>query len=253
MGAGGGESGRRHTGGDDSPRRGGQWAAGGGISTANVRQRRGAGRGDHGQRRARGSVRRGRIVARARNAARLGDAAGHAGYPNGAAVRVARPSIGLPAEDQFLRWVECADVGELHTGPGGIRRQRHRVDSAAIRRCGRQSAFSASADGDDGGDVAAGAGVRPAMLDLVSGDGRGLLGRRDGGGGVEGMGRSFPQASADRRGVRARRRSGAHRAAIPDGAAGEADGEPQGNIIRRRRCGCLRKGSMRRGWSSFSD
>ena len=183
---------RGTAGGDDSARGGGQRAAGGRLSTAHLRQRRGAGRGDHGQRRARRSVRRGRAVARARNAARLGHAAGHAGYPDRAEVRAARPSIGLPAEDQLLRRVERPDVGELHPRPGGLRRQRHRADSAALGRCGRQPAFSAAADADDGRDVAPGAGVRPAMLDLVSGDGSGLLEPRDGGGRAEGVGRSFP-------------------------------------------------------------
>ena len=77
------------------------------------------------------------------------------------------------------RW-NVADVGAVHPRPGGLRHQRHRADSAALGRRRRQPALSAAADADDDRDVAHRRRVRPGRLDLVSGDGPGLLRPEDG-------------------------------------------------------------------------
>ena len=52
-------------------------------------------------------------------------------------IRPARPSIGLPPQDQLLRRLERPDVGKLHPRPRRLRRQRHRTHSAPLRRCRR--------------------------------------------------------------------------------------------------------------------
>ena len=63
-------------------------------------------------------------------------------------------------------------------------------------------------------------------LDLVSGDGQGLLRSEDGRVRAEGVGRGVPASAAHRCGLRPRRRPGPHPAEVPDGAARKADGEP---------------------------
>src|SRR6202034_2587719 len=49
----------------------------------------------------------------------------------GACVPATRPPAWLPAQDQFLRWLERSRLGAVHARPGGVRSQRHRADSAA--------------------------------------------------------------------------------------------------------------------------
>ena len=62
---------------------------------------------------------------RAGRVAPVGDA-GHA-HP--------RPSARLPAQDQLLRRLDRRAVGAVHPRPRRLRHQRHRADSAALRRC----------------------------------------------------------------------------------------------------------------------
>ena len=173
---------------------------------------------------------------------------------DGAEVRAARPPTGLPSEDELLRRVERTAVGELHPRSGRVRRQRDRADSAAFRRCGRQSAFSAASDGDDGGNVAAGAGVRAGR----AGSGirrwmRIIRTRRRWRAAPAGVGRGLPPAAAHRCGLRAR-------AAIPvtpnrgiSWRCWRSRRPTSRSITRRPRCGYRRRDSMRRGWSSSSD
>ena len=77
----------------------------------------------------------------------------------------------------------------------------------------RQPALPAAADAHDDRDVAPGRRVRAGRLDLVSGDGQGLLRSEDGRvRALEEWGEVFRQAAAHRRRLRAGRRSRPHRA-----------------------------------------
>ena len=153
----------------------------------------------------------GRLAPRAADSRRRVLVPGILKIASGPKYRAPRASARLSAEDEFVRRLVGADVGAVHPRSGGLRHQRGRADSAAHRRRGRQPAFSAAADADDGRDVAAAGPVRPRRLDLVSGDGRRLFQSRDGGEGPRRMGRRLPAVAADRRGFRSRRRSGPHR------------------------------------------
>ena len=76
-------------------------------------------------------------------------------------------------------------------------------------------------------DVAHRRRVRPGRVDLVPGDGsRTTAIRRQVESALKEWARGLLEAAAHRRRVRARRRSRAHAAEAPDGAAREADGEP---------------------------
>ena len=138
----------------------------------------------------------------------------------------ARTPARLPPQDQLVRRLDGRDVGPVHPRPGGVRHQRDRADSAAVRRRRRQPAFHVAADRDDGRDVAHRRQLRPRRLDLVSGARQGL--RRPGhrGRGREGMGRGLQAAAARRCRPGARRRPGPHRAAAHVRAARTPDEQP---------------------------
>ena len=119
-----------------------------------------------------------------------------------------------------------------------------------IGRCGRQPALPAAADRHDGRDVAHRRRVRAGRLDLVPRARQGLRRSEAGRVRAQGVGGGVLEAAAHRRDLRARRRSRAHAAEAPDGAAREADGQPAQVSIRRRRCGSRRRASPRPGWTS---
>ena len=178
-----------------------------------IRPGRRPGRARRRQRRARRALRRRPAAPRAAHEPgprpRARRASSVATGPN---VSAPRPPARLSAQDQLLRRLGPAPVGAVHPRPGRLRHQRRRADSAALRRRRRQPALPAAADGDDGRHVAAARRLRPGRLDLVSGDGHGLLRSEDRRVRARGVGRGLPQAAADRRGLRARRRPGPHAA-----------------------------------------
>ena len=141
-----------------------------------------------------------------------------------AQVSAARSSAWLSSQDQQLRRLGPAAVGAILSRPGRVRLQRGRVDSAAQRRRRHQPALSAAADGNDDRHVArwptsmawtCGSGIRrwtrtirdPKTVEFALAEWEEV----------------YKAAAADRRDLRARRRSRAHAAQVLDGAAGKAD------------------------------
>ena len=178
------------------------------------------------RRRARRALRRGTAAARGPHDPRVAARPYRALRHLDAAGRAPRPSARLPAQDQRVRRLGRADVGAVHQGSRHLRLQRHRAHPAALGRCGGQSALPAAADRHDGRDVPARRRVRAGRLDLVPGARQGLRRSETGGVRAQGVGGGVREAAAHRRHLRPRRRSRAHAAEAPDGAAREADGQP---------------------------
>ena len=189
--------------------------AGGRISPAHLRQRRGARRGD---RRATTSAAScsasAACCARSKCAATRSPCLARSNIQTAPKYALARPPVGLPSQDQLLRRLGRARCGNSYIrdlavfGANAIELIPPRSDDAAD-----SPHFPLAAHADDGRDVAPRAGVRPGVLDLVSGHGPGLLESRHRGGRAPGMGRGLPPASPHRRRLRPRRRPRPHRAA----------------------------------------
>ena len=83
-----------------------------------------------------------------------------------------------PKTNSYDGW-SVPGLGTIHARPGGVWRQRHRADSAALGRRSRQPPVSAAAHAHDGRNVPPGRCLRARRVDLVSGDGQRLFGRED--------------------------------------------------------------------------